>query len=177
VSSTRARALALPRGRAVIAEFVVWACVAVLGYVYLGYPLLVMGMSRIAGSPIARARIRPTVTVIIAAYNEEKSLRAKLDSVLGLEYPKGLLEVIVASDTSSDATDAIVRAYATAPVQLLRLEGRQGKTACQNAAADRANGEILVFTDATTRIAAGAVTAFADDFADATVGCVAGLLV
>jgi cellulose synthase/poly-beta-1,6-N-acetylglucosamine synthase-like glycosyltransferase len=165
------------RDHEVIAEICVWACVGIVGYVYVGYPLLVKAMSHMAGSPSLRAPIRPTVTVIVAAYNEEKNIRGKLDNILGLEYPRGRMDVVVASDMSTDSTDSIVKMYDAGPVQLLRLEGRQGKTACQNAAAGQAIGEILVFTDATTRLASGAIAALVDNFADARVGCVAGLLV
>jgi cellulose synthase/poly-beta-1,6-N-acetylglucosamine synthase-like glycosyltransferase len=86
------------------------------------------------------------------------------------------VDIIVASDASSDATDELVRSFNAPNVRLLRIEGRLGKTACQNAAAAAASGELLVFTDATTRIEANAFRAMARNFHDPAVGCVAGRL-
>ena len=100
----------------------------------------------------------------------------KLDNLLAVDYPGELLNVIVASDASSDSTDALVREFGSERVQLLRVEGRKGKTACQNAAAAIADGEILIFTDATTRLDAGALRALVRGFHAADVGCVAGRL-
>lgn len=155
-----------------------WAFVGILGYVYFLYPLLVRALARIAGRPVRRdEHLRPTVTVLITAYNEEKGIAAKLDNVLALDYPAELLDVIVVSDASSDRTDEVVRGYGSPRVQLVRVEGRRGKTACQNAAVTHARGEIVVFTDATTRIRPEALAAMVANFADSQVGCVAGLLI
>jgi cellulose synthase/poly-beta-1,6-N-acetylglucosamine synthase-like glycosyltransferase len=121
--------------------------------------------------------LRPTVTVLITAYNEEKSIAAKIANVLALDYPEELLDVIVASDASSDRTDETVRDYGSSRVRLLRIEGRVGKTACQNAAVIEARGELVLFTDATTHVRPEALTAIIENFADPHVGCVAGLLI
>src|SRR5688572_14838819 len=91
-----------------MASVLFWIFACVLGYVYVGYPLLVRALAAVAERPIRRARIRPPVTVVISAYNEEKGIRAKIDNVLSLEYPKELLDIIVVSDASSDSTDRIV---------------------------------------------------------------------
>jgi cellulose synthase/poly-beta-1,6-N-acetylglucosamine synthase-like glycosyltransferase len=160
----------------VVSQFCVWLGVGVVLYVYVGYPMLVTALARTMGGPAKRAEVRPTVTVIIAAYNEEKNIRAKLDNVVALRYPASLVDILVASDSSNDSTDAIVASYDHARVRLVRLEGRQGKTACQNAAAAQANGDILVFTDATTVISPEALSSLVENFADANVGCVAGSL-
>lgn len=161
-----------------LAAVAFWFFAAVLGYVYFIYPLLVRVLATVAGRPAARAAgARPTVTVVIAAYNEEGGIAAKIDNVLALDYPAHLLDVIVASDASTDRTDAIVEQLGSPRVRLLRVEGRKGKTACQNAAVDAARGEIVVFTDATTRIKPEALAAMVENFADARVGCVAGLLI
>lgn len=154
-----------------------WVFTVILGYVYVGYPLVVRMLAAVAGRPVKRDRVRPTVTVVIAAYNEEKGIRAKIENVLALDYPPQLLDVIVVSDASSDSTDRIVTACGLPRVQLLRVEGRRGKTACQNAAVQRASGEIVVFTDATTIVEKSAVLEMAENFADSRVGCVAGSLV
>lgn len=154
-----------------------WVCVLLLGYVYVGYPIMVRVLANIAGRKVRRSHIRPTVTVVISAYNEEKSIREKIANVMALNYPSELLDIIVVSDASSDATDGIVRSYGIPQVQLLRLEGRRGKTACQNFAITQARGEIVVFTDATTNIEKNALIEIVENFADPEVGCVAGSLV
>jgi cellulose synthase/poly-beta-1,6-N-acetylglucosamine synthase-like glycosyltransferase len=154
-----------------------WLCLVMLAYVYVGYPALTLIAARFFGRKVRKSGITPTVTVIVAAYNEEASIRAKLGNVLGLDYPHALLNVIVASDGSSDRTDELVRDFPSSKVTLLRVEGRQGKTACQNRAVEMASGEIVVFTDATTRIASDAIRAMVECFADEEVGCVAASLV
>jgi len=156
---------------------VFWVCACVMVYVYAGYPLLVKILAKYIGNPVARAPIRPTVTVIIAAYNEERGIRLKLDNVTRLDYPSELVNVLVTSDASSDGTDAIVAAYDPSRVRLVRVEGRRGKTACQNIAVEAASAEIVVFTDATTRVDPHALIALVENFADASVGCAAGSLV
>jgi len=149
----------------------------VLLYVYVGYSILIRMLASAFGRKVRRDSIRPAITVVIAAFNEEVGLRAKLDNVLALDYPEGLLDVIVVSDASTDSTDQIVRSYESARVRLLRIEGRQGKTACQNAGAAQATGEIIVFTDATTTVGTDALVNMVANFADPDVGCVAGTLV
>jgi cellulose synthase/poly-beta-1,6-N-acetylglucosamine synthase-like glycosyltransferase len=161
-----------------MARPVFWIFVGVLAYIYVAYPILVRALAAFAGRSVKRAMgLRPRVTVIITAYNEQQSIRAKIDNVLGVDYPPPLLDVIVASDASSDATDDTVRSYASKRVRLLRVEGRLGKTACQNAAVGEARGEIVVFTDATTSFDRAALAAMVENFGDKQVGCVAGLLV
>jgi cellulose synthase/poly-beta-1,6-N-acetylglucosamine synthase-like glycosyltransferase len=160
-----------------MATFVFWACFSLLLYVYVVYPLAVGMLAAWAGTRVRRGTALPTVTVIVTAYNEERCIRAKLDNLVGLNYPAKLVNIVVASDGSSDATEQIAASYDPARVQVLRLEGRVGKTACQNAAAAVATGEVVVFTDATTRLQSDALRYLVEGFADADVGCVGGRLV
>lgn len=154
-----------------------WLCAGTLAYVYFLYPLLASALASVVRRDVRRSRgYQPSVTVLIAAYNEEKSIAAKIDNVLTLDYPPELLDVIVVSDASTDGTDEVVRGYGSPRVRLLRIEGRRGKTACQNIAVTQATGEVVVFTDATTHIERNAIAAMMENFADAEVGCVAGLL-
>ncbi len=90
----------------------------------------------------------PSVTMIISAYNEGDIIEKKIYNSLHLEYPKSKLEVIVVSDGSTDDTDRIVKEFSDKGVLLVRVEGRRGKTACQNIAVERAKGEFIVFSDA-----------------------------
>jgi cellulose synthase/poly-beta-1,6-N-acetylglucosamine synthase-like glycosyltransferase len=153
-----------------------WSCCLLLTYVYVLYPALVTACAARYGIPVRRGDALPTVTIIVIVYNEEKCIRAKLDNLAELNYPRGLVDVIVVSDASSDSTEAIASSYDRLLARVLRVEGRQVKTACQNAAASSARGEVLIFTDATTRLDTEAVRRLVENFADAAVGCVAGRL-
>ena len=153
-----------------------WVCCGLLVYIYVLYPLLVGVLARRFGIPVAHDDVLRKVTIIVSAYNEASCIRNKLNNLAGLDYPRDLTQILVVSDGSSDATEEIAAAYEVRPVGVLRIEGRQGKTACQNAAALVAGGEILVFTDATTQLQADAVRAMVRNFADPQVGCVGGRL-
>ena len=161
-----------------LATAVFWAGAAALLYTYVGYPALVYVLSRLRGRDVARREeFLPTVSVVIAAYNEERDLAAKLENTLALDYPKDRLEIIVASDCSDDRTDDIAREFAARGVRLHRQAERLGKTAAQNAAVGLARGEIILFSDATTLYRPDVLRAMLPNFADASVGCVAGRLV
>jgi cellulose synthase/poly-beta-1,6-N-acetylglucosamine synthase-like glycosyltransferase len=155
---------------------VFWICCALLIYSYVLYPLLVGVLAKRIGMPVVGDDVLRRVTIIVTAYNEANCIRAKLDNLAGLEYPRDQIQILVVSDGSSDATEEIAAGYEVRPVRVLRVDGRRGKTACQNAAALAADGEILVFTDATTRLQADAVRAMVSKFADPQVGCVGGRL-
>jgi cellulose synthase/poly-beta-1,6-N-acetylglucosamine synthase-like glycosyltransferase len=113
------------------------------------------------------------VSLIIAAHNEEEAIAAKLDNVLSLDYPAALLEVLIASDGSTDRTNEIVQRYESRGVRLLALP-RRGKAAALNDAVTEASGDILVFSDANSMYAPDAITALVKRFADPQVGGVAG---
>ncbi|MFC4451570.1 glycosyltransferase family 2 protein [Halorussus aquaticus] len=115
----------------------------------------------------------PTVSLVVAAYNEEDVIADKIENSLALDYPDEQLEILVFSDASSDATDDIVRSYADEGVELIRVEGRVGKTECQNVVADRADGDVLVFSDANSMYEPDAIRRLVARFDD-DVGCVVG---
>ena len=154
-----------------------WAGAAALFYAYAGYPALVWLVSRLRPRAVRRGTAEPAVTVVITAYNEERDLARKLENTLSLDYPADKLEVIVASDCSSDRTDEIARCFAPRGVRLHRQAERLGKTAAQNAAVALARGEVILFSDATTLYRKDVLRAMAPNFADPSVGCVAGRLV
>jgi cellulose synthase/poly-beta-1,6-N-acetylglucosamine synthase-like glycosyltransferase len=160
-----------------LTETVFWLSVAALFYTYVGYPLLLLVVSTLSPRRVLRARHTPSVSVVITAYNEERDLAAKLENTLALDYPKGQLEVIVASDCSNDRTDEIAREYAGRGVRLHRQAVRRGKTAAQNAAVELARGEVVLFSDATTMYRPDVLRVMTPSFADPSVGCVAGRLV
>lgn len=159
------------------AQIIFWSSAVVLFYVYAGYPLLVFGVSRLFPKRIKRADFEPHVSVIITAYNEERDIFAKLENTLLIDYPPEKLEIIVASDCSSDKTDDIVREFSAQNVKLYRQAERHGKTSAQNMAVERATGEIVLFSDATTMYQPDVLRQMLPNFADGTVGCVAGKLI
>jgi glycosyltransferase involved in cell wall biosynthesis len=154
-----------------------WLCAAALFYTYVGYPLLLVLISKLRWREVVRADWMPGVSVIITAYNEERDLASKLENTLSLDYPPEKLEIIVASDCSGDRTDEIARSFAARGVILHRQPERLGKTAAQNAAVERARGEILLFSDATTLYRPDVLRVIVRNFADPTVGCAAGRLI
>jgi cellulose synthase/poly-beta-1,6-N-acetylglucosamine synthase-like glycosyltransferase len=158
------------------ADTVFWLSVVALFYTYAGYPLLLALVSALNPRKVRRGEFEPTVSIIITAYNEERDLAVKLENTLALDYPRELLEIIVASDCSSDRTDEIAREFAGRGVRIHRQPERLGKTAAQNAAVEQAHGEIILFSDATSLYQPDAVRAIMPSFADAAVGCVAGRL-
>jgi len=160
-----------------LAEIFFWVSLATLAYVYVGYPLLVYLVSVLFARPVARGQVEPSLTILITAFNEEKGIREKLENTLKIEYPTEKLEILVASDGSTDSTDDIVREFESRGVKLFRQEGRVGKTITQNNAVPHAKGEIILFSDATTVYEPDLLRKFLPAFADETVGCVAGRLV
>lgn len=159
------------------AEVIFWLSAAALFYTYAGYPLLLALVSAVRPRRIRRGDFESTVSVIITAYNEERDLAAKLENTLALDYPPELFEIIVASDCSSDRTDDIVNEFAPRGVRLHRQPQRLGKTAAQNAAVAQAHGDVILFSDATSLYQPDAVQALLPNFADPSVGCVAGRLI
>lgn len=146
-----------------------WLLSGLTVWSFAGYPLLLLALARVRGRPHHSASCTPRVSVIVAAHDEQAVIASKLDSVLDQDYPRDALEVIVASDGSTDATEAIVKSYADSGVRLLRLP-RGGKAAALNAAAEAAEGEILAFSDANAILASGALRALVAPFADREVG-------
>ena len=156
-------------------SFIFWASVAIIVYVYFGYPLILQCVSlfRHYEAPPEPAEW-PGVSLIIAAYNEEEVIEEKLDNSLDLDYLREKMEIIVASDGSTDRTDEIVERRAGDGVRLVRVEGRQGKTGAQNRAVEEATGEILVFSDANAIYDRDAIKKLVRHFGRDDVGCVEG---
>ena len=159
------------------AEIIFWLSAVALCYTYAGYPLLVVLVGMLRPRSVRRGDIQPTVSIVITAYNEGRDLAAKLENTFSLDYPRELLEIIVASDCSTDRTDEIARAFAERGVRLVRQPQRLGKTAAQNMAVAEARGEIILFSDATSLYERDVLRVMMPSFADPTVGCVAGRLV
>lgn len=157
------------------AVLLVLATLAV-AYIIIGYPLL-LSFRQGRAAPAVRKDMayRTTVSVIVAVYNGEQFIRQKLESLLGLDYPAGLVQILVVSDGSTDGTDRIVEEYAGRNVELIRVP-RGGKAAALNAAMPRATGEILFFTDVRQALDPAALSHLVANFADGSVGAVTGEL-
>lgn len=152
---------------------------AMLVYVYLGYPLAVLALSALRRRRPRTGPDLPTITVLTAAYNEAACIEQTVRNKLTADYPADRLEVIVVSDESEDGTDAVLAALAAEDprVTFLRQSPRAGKTAALNLAAARARGEILVFSDANSLYAPEALRRLVAPFADPDVGYVTGRMV
>src|ERR1043165_5411541 len=92
-------------------ETVFWMSIGFVSYAYAGYPLLLMLIGLVRNRPIKKAPFQPTVSFIITAYNEEQRIREKLLNTFRQDYPRELLDLVVASDCSTDGTDDLVRSF------------------------------------------------------------------
>ena len=155
------------------AVWVFWSAVAFLVYAYGGFALVVGAVGLWQRRRVRKLPITPSVSVIIAAYNEEHVIAERLENALALDYPRERLQILVASDGSTDRTEDIVASYASRGVLLLSLP-RRGKIRTLNAAVARASGKILVFTDANIMCRPETLRALVANFADPSVGGVAG---
>src|SRR5262245_8052088 len=159
-----------------MAEILFVSSAVLIAYCYFGYPAILAALSRALHQPIRKADITPRVSLIVAAYNEEKDIARKLENAFALDYPADRLEIVLASDCCTDRTEEIARKFGER-VKVYRSPRRLGKTAAQNRAAALSNGEILVFSDATTDYHPASLRNLVRSFADPVVGCVAGRLI
>jgi cellulose synthase/poly-beta-1,6-N-acetylglucosamine synthase-like glycosyltransferase len=152
-------------------EAAFWFCAIGSGFSYFFYPAILLLAPRVPVNLAAPQQL-PRISVIIAARNEQKRIEHKLRSTLALDYPRELLEIIVASDASDDRTDEIVRFFGASGVRLSRHGQRGGKEAAQAHAIGESTGEVIVFTDSATRLEPDALQRIARNFSDPTVGAV-----
>jgi glycosyltransferase involved in cell wall biosynthesis len=152
-----------------------WMSVTFVFYAYMGYPLLLMAIGVLRNRPVRKAPSHPMVSLIITAYNEEKRIREKLENTLRQDYPRERLDIVVASDCSTDGTDDLVRSYGPSGVRLVRSVVKGGKEAAQKLAVESTTGEILVFSDTATMLEPQAISTIVRNFADPTVGCVSSV--
>lgn len=156
-----------------------WIALALILYSQLGYPLCLLVLARLRSRPVTQAPIQPTVSILIATRNAADQLARKLDNLANLRYPRELLEIIIISDGSTDATNALLLAKQTdsppAVIPIL-LDHPAGKAVALNAGVRRATGEVLVFFDTRQLIDPDAVSALCRPFADPAVGAVSGEL-
>ena len=152
-----------------------WGSLGALGWTHVGYPLAVAALARLRARPVRAEEIEPTVAFVVPAHDEEVVIERRLANLLELDYPDDKLEIVVASDASTDRTDELVAAVAAREprVRLLALP-RGGKVAGQDAAVRETTGEIVAFSDANTLWSRDALRKLVRGFADPDVAYVCG---
>lgn len=161
-----------------ISMVVFWVCASLIAYTYIVYPPLVWILSRLFGrEKVAPESNLPSVSLLIAAHNEEMVMEQRLANALKLDYPRDRLEIVVASDGSTDDTAEIVRCYANQGVRLIELSPRRGKASAINRAMSQLQCEIVLLSDANTELDPQAVKKLVRWFGDPQIGVVCGRLV
>ncbi len=160
-------------------RLIFWLSAAVVAYAYVGYPLLLWLAQFLFRRPVRKAPIEPSVSLLISAYNEAQVIAAKVRNSLALDYPPDRLEIVVASDGSTDPTAQIVRSLieqeGKGRVRLLEFAENRGKVAALNDAVPQLHGEIVAFSDASSMLAKDALRKLVANFADERVGAVSGV--
>jgi cellulose synthase/poly-beta-1,6-N-acetylglucosamine synthase-like glycosyltransferase len=150
-------------------------------YAYALYPILVWALSRVFGRrsepPVVPPERLPTMTVLIAAHNEEAVISARLENALRAAYPPDRLSIVVASDGCSDGSVAAVERFADRGVRLFDFRKRRGKAATLNDAIGQIHTDLVLLSDANTHIDPAAPRRLASWFADDNVGAVCGRLI
>ncbi len=152
--------------------YLFWASAIFLAYVFAGYPALLFVLARLRGRPHRRQAIEPSVSLVIAAHNEERQIGGKILNCLALDYPREKMEIIFASDGSSDRTMEIARSFEERGVRVVESGERRGKQHAQMLALQASRGEVIVFTDVGTRLEPDGLRRILANFADPAVGSV-----
>lgn len=156
-------------------EAIFWLSSFLIIYTYVLYPVILKIIDFIIPDPAFRQTDEPlSVSLIIAAHNEEKVIRGRIENCLALDYPRDMIEIIIASDGSDDGTNEIVREYADQGIRLLDYRERRGKVNVLNDAVKESSHEFLVFSDANTIFKHDALKNLVRHFGDERVGCVCG---
>lgn len=159
-------------------QILFWVCIFILTYPYLGYLVLLGIIAKIKFKPIQKATFLPKVSVIIAAYNEEKSILDRLRNFINLDYPEKKIELVIVSDASTDSTNRFVEDFIEKNrmnnISLVNLPIRVGKSEAIVKGVQNASGEIVVFSDANTQFDSSAIKELVKCFNDRQVGGVSG---
>jgi biofilm PGA synthesis N-glycosyltransferase PgaC len=158
-----------------IMNILFWLCFTIVVYAYCGYAAWLWVYSRLRSRSTFQKPITPTVSIIIAARNEEANLPQKLEDLRLLDYPHDRLQIVIASDGSTDRTEDILVERAAYILPVI-LDKSNGKACALNRAVEQATGEILVFLDVRQHVDSDAVSRLVSCFADPAVGAVSGEL-
>jgi glycosyltransferase involved in cell wall biosynthesis len=154
-----------------------WLSAGALAWTHVGYPLAAAALARRCPRPVRKGDVTPSVTVVVAAHDEEDVIGRRVENLLALDYPPENLEVVVASDGSADGTDSAVEAVAARePRVRLARRPREGKTAAQDAVVAESTSDVVAFTDANSIWAPDALGKLVRNFADPDVAYVCGRL-
>ena len=167
------RVLPLPGAAASI----FWLSLGLLAYIFAGYPAIARLRAALRPQSRQRAPIRPTVTVIISAYNEAERMAARVENLLALDYPANRLEILIGSDGSTDETAQQALVTGDTRIRVHAFSARRGKPAVINDLMRHATGTVVVFADARQQFDAGALRALVANFADPSIGAVSGELI
>ena len=160
-----------------LALILFWSALALLLYVMVVYPFAVATLAKFRPRKYRREAIEPTVSIVIAAHNEEVRIGRRISNLLELDYPCELLEIIVGSDGSTDGTLERLREAACQRIRIFVLPERQGKPAVLNHLIPKATGEIVVLADVRQNFDAQVLREIVQPFADPNVGAVSGELI
>ena len=162
-----------------MARLLFWISAGFTLYVYLGYPILLWSLQAVFRSSPDTQPVEPTVSLLVAAYNEAAVIAGKIRNSLAIDYPADKLEVVIASDGSTDATADIVRSFTGTEsggrVRLLDFAINRGKTGMLNDAVPQMRGEIVAFSDASSMVAPDSLRALVRRFGDPRVGAASGV--
>ena len=153
-------------------EILLWISILIIIFAYFGYPASLILIGMIKNKVVDKDEIYPYVTMIVAAFNEERKVENKICNTLKIEYPKEKFQVIFVSDESTDKTDQIILKYICQGIEYLRIENRKGKENAQKEAIKYAKGDIIIFSDVATAINSNGIKNIVSNFADPSVGCV-----
>ena len=160
-----------------IAKGLFWGSLGALAWTHAGYPLAMGALARLRPRPVRKAEQTPSVTLVVSAHDEEAVIRRRIENALALDYPEDALEVVVASDGSTDLTDAIVGEIAAENPRVRLLQcPREGKVAAQHRSVRATSSDVLAFTDANSEWKPDALRALTRNLADPDVGYVCGQL-
>lgn len=162
------------------AQLVFWIAAGVVWYAYIGYPILVWILQWLFRRPVRKRPIEPSVSLVVAAYNEARVIERKIRNALELDYPAERLEIIIASDGSSDSTADLARGVAGQleagdRVRVLAYPVNRGKLAVLNETIPQVRGDIVAFSDASSMLAPDALRQLVANFADPRVGAASGI--
>jgi biofilm PGA synthesis N-glycosyltransferase PgaC len=151
-----------------------WGSVGGIFYTYFGYPVLIFLLAKIIHKPEAHHAYEPSVTLLIAAYNEETVIEEKIKNSLAIDYPNDLLQILVVTDGSADKTPEIAKRYTPYGIEILHEPKRRGKMAAINRALPNARGEIVVFSDANNYYQSDTLLKLTQPFGNPEVGAATG---
>ncbi len=155
-----------------------WTTIFIIIYIFYGYPVFIKLFSCFKRQNMLKGERFPLVTLIIAAHNEEQVIGKKIKNVLSQDYPKNKLQIVIASDASTDRTKEIVEGFSDKGIELFDQKEHKGKSEALNYVVKNiAKGKIIIFNDATTFLEKDSTKKIISCFSNGKIGAVAGKLI